>query len=858
MKIFPYVLARIGGLPTRHLADLSWSDKEQLEGYLNGLKLLEKQRQDVLSELLSLINQVEDYPAKFYLKIIRRDIYNRRNFKVKPFEYKGSFEIEFLKVREAVRSYKKLLSDQYLTAQNFKEVYEAEVNQLRNQIQGNTLPEALSKGLQLASHSLLSQIESYQSKQGQKANKKIRQTEQSLLQYLTRVSAKTSPFSSFTKLALIDLEGKIKSEEIRKIRLNNSLYRIFRDGLIHYPPFYINLNIRLNSSLKSIENEWVFLLNTRNIESVQRMDKSDIVDFLIIALKEVRQSISFTDFVKKLLEEVEADESSMRQYVLQLIDYGLIEWDWPFSGLDPEWHLKLRDLLADYSKNSLLTDLKNMIEQVVDLMTTFENGDLKTRKRIQLEAFDLLKNKSEELLQVSGLSDLKQSATSDHLKKIFSTEFNLVLEQIFYEDVSQEYQSDFSKEDFERVGKELNELSYLMSPFYYNVKKEKIQHFFKGNFSTERVDLLTFYEAYFKDPIFNVPASSQAMIGKRNEFLKEILNKGKWKTLDHFHLDFEDFPKVNEELQKEHKSKASLIQLFEEDGKIKAFADTIFMGYGKMFGRVLHLFPEELTNKIKENNLEINKAHLSVECVDASVYNPNVHPSLVPLEFQMPGSQNNLPKSNRISIEDLEICLKNNSLTLEHKSLSKEIITYNFGFEALENRSPMYQLLMAFGLQSASPELLNILLDHNLSKKEDSGIINKPRISIGEHLVIQRRSWGIPKTLIPQKLNAGDHASYFIKINEWRKSLSIPAIAFIKLNSDEYPGNKKIARSDDYKPQFMDFQSPLMVQLFAKLLNKVPEVLKIEEALPGIDMSGKEEEYVSEYLLEWNVDKLTS
>ncbi len=861
LKIFPYILARIGGLSYDYLESLSWSNRKDLAIYFKAKEEIEEQRLQILEDLLFVVNKIEDYPAKFYLKILRRSIFNRRNIKIKAFNYEGFIKNEFEAVIKKVVQYKSNLLDWEKKTLKFEEIYEGELLKVRENLLKNEFPEALSKGLQLASHSFLKRLNTYQEKGTEKLNKKILQTERKLLQYLSRIAVKTSPFSSFTKLGLIDFKDQNLYSSQRKVRLNNSLFRLFKDALIHYPPFFRNLKIRLNASIYLNDDntgsaQLKYLLNTRNIESIQEIERSDLIDFIIDLLDESQPNLTYSHFVNALAENVDADIESLEAYLLQLINYGLIEWDWPFSGLDPKWDEKLESILIN-NKDHLLIELKDLLKTAREWMQAFEIGTYSERLLIQQKAFERFKLLAEKLLEAAALKDVEQVATSDHLKNIFSTSFDLVREQLFYEDVSQTIHNNFAQEDFSNIAYDLEQLTNRLSPFYYNHSKERDLAFFKSNYPDGKVSLLSFYEAYFKKTNRETPEIAIHEINKRKAFLNHLIENGQWKSLHHFHLEIDAIPIFEKESKHQHKSKAAFLQLYKEQGKIKAFAETVLMGYGKMFGRFLHLFPDSLTIAIEENNKRLNnKDHLWVENVDASIYNPNVHPSLMSYEIQLPGSQNNLSAEQQIPIRDLEIHLEKetNALFLWDKKRKKRLVIFDYGFEALNNRSPMYQLLARFNYQLVGPDILVNILDNKLIAKDENGIIHQPRISVGAYLIIRRRGWAIPIAIVPKKEAAESHAAYFTKINSWRRAFQIPEKVFIVIDDPRFRGrDAQKAKSDDYKPQYINFSNALLIQLFQKIMTKAPQYLMIEEMLPepSLILQSKGERYVCEYLMEW-------
>ena len=116
-----------------------------------------------------------------------------------------------------------------------------------------------------------------------------------------------------------------------------------------------------------------------------------MIDFVIDKLNNDNIDYTFSGFLEMLAENVEANPEALEQYVLQLLDYGLIEWDWPFSGLNPKWHILLEDLLNQFSEDKLLKELKDTLSFVQEGMQQFEDGNLIERAAAQQKAFDQLK-----------------------------------------------------------------------------------------------------------------------------------------------------------------------------------------------------------------------------------------------------------------------------------------------------------------------------------------------------------------------------------------------------------------------------------------------------------------------------------
>lgn len=133
-----------------------------------------------------------------------------------------------------------------------------------------------------------------------------------------------------------------------------------------------------------------------------------------------------------------------------------------------------------------------------------------------------------------------------------------------------------------------------------------------------------------------------------------------------------------------------------------------------------------------------------------------------------------------------------------------------------------------------------------------------PRIAYQNQIILQRKTWYIPKELLPGKKADESDWGYFARINEWRRSQGMPDEVFTFVNPRGQTENiepesfNKVTR-DDYKPQYMCFKNPLLVKLFQKQINKVPKVLKIEEMLPNSQQLLKigRSRHVTEFVIQW-------
>ncbi|MGB3180656.1 MAG: lantibiotic dehydratase [Cyclobacteriaceae bacterium] len=446
------------------------------------------------------------------------------------------------------------------------------------------------------------------------------------------------------------------------------------------------------------------------------------------------------------------------------------------------------------------------------------------------------------------------------------------------------YYEDFFR-DFKKPEAELQEKKKELSRLKAEAKKENKEPVAAGDSPADQ-----------DDPV----ATLEAEIKEMEERLKVPGISDRQKTRDDWqdkYISLVDGDKLSQsevevsigEVQEAHKltqsnghdadtrnSYGMFTQLFSDpaDGRMKAMINATFSGYGKMFSRFLHIFDKVVTEDQRRYNVNVApEGTIFVEDCDASYFNANLHPPLMPFEVWMPGGHNSLPVDKQLAITDFEIhCQEGKDLTLFHKPSEKRAHVFDLGFQGHMGRSQLFQLLEKFTYAEylfVSP-LLGLMTKKRTElelgeKKESEDAENKkakPRVSVSPRyvygdLVLQRKSWSVPKEMLPLREGAENEWEYFNRVDTWRRELGIPDEVFVFLN----PGRKqnadpeaarKLGR-DDYKPQYISFKSPALILMLDKMLAKAPSNVKFDEMLPSPDsllhIDGKP--FVSECVVQW-------
>jgi hypothetical protein len=493
-----------------------------------------------------------------------------------------------------------------------------------------------------------------------------------------------------------------------------------------------------------------------------------------------------------------------------------------------------------------------------------------------------------------------------------STFFHFNPEQVFYEDTTRDVTPVLDEKKLEKLVSLLDDLLQLMTLFQgFEAEKDTMSHYFISKYGKDgEIDLLTFYEDYYReykkpekekqDKLKKEAAerAKQAEVKQPDDTsvpqqekkpeespvtaVRERMGRNK-KWAEHLASLLKDENKNHSvNIKREHVlasnaaagqetgashscSYGMFVQLFTEknsEGKeeLKGVLNGTFPGFGKMFSRFLHVFDDVVTGELRKWNLSVGKGLLIEDC-DASYFNANLHPPLLPYEVWMPGGHNSLPASQQLPITDFTVKYNASTaqLDLVHTPTGNHAYIFDLGFQGHSGRSQLFQLLEKFSRSRylyASPLASSLTgIDKKQKPPVTATVLPVPRVMYEDTIVLQRRGWYVPASLLPVRGPQETAPAYYHRLNAWRKEQEMPDEVFVFINPDRYnpdPSAKKQGR-DDYKPQYISFNSPLLVSFFEKITGKISNSLRIEEMLPSprslFTMGNKR--HVTEFVVQW-------
>jgi hypothetical protein len=456
--------------------------------------------------------------------------------------------------------------------------------------------------------------------------------------------------------------------------------------------------------------------------------------------------------------------------------------------------------------------------------------------------------------------------------------FNFRPENIFFEDTTRAISIRFGKTAIEEVLRKFDRLLQRLRGFDGKTEeKVKMTNFFCEKYGRNaNISLLRFYEDYYRE--VKKPAARQKKESGPPEALRSpealawdnavrsLVKRRQVDPVKGFGFYFDELEEALKDvpLPDMHlpNSIGAWIQFFpeaDENGKpvLKGVVNSYFGGYGKMIGRFLHLFDDTVLKDVRSWNGRLASGRILAENCDSTFFNANLHPCLMDHELQAPGSSNHENEASPIKVSEVSVSCDEDTqlLVLKHNSVGKIVHFFDLGFQALKGRTQLYQLLDDFN-DSEEHRLFPLLrpLNDLLTKmiytgKDGAAITLCPRLVLDDLVVLQRKNWLVPPSLLPIRPPQMDDCGYFLLVNEWRRNLGIMDEVFFNIDPFRNAGGKK----DDRKPQYIHFLDPVSVLVFEKAISKAKGVSRIAEMLPSSDQLVRinDKRIVTEAVIQW-------
>ncbi|PTM57988.1 lantibiotic dehydratase [Desmospora activa] len=717
--------------------------------------------------------------------------------------------------------------------QILKQTFEWEWEEKRRTLQELAGIPELMRAIALTNTDLIDKWEKYKSIPVDQQNKKMRKIERTVTMLLTRMIAKTSPFSSLTLVG----EGQWRDEfKITSLswyftkEFNHSvseyLWSILVDRLKYYVPLKINpfLTVKNNYMhyvmIDQQIHQWKFIVQKEKKVSLP-IQPSLAKVFQSFMEKDL---MSIEEFSRLTIENGSMEErEKIHQYLNKLIKLQILNVHSPFNEKNSDFLSQIIDALSQTQKKYFI-DINYVIRRVKKMRELIQKSDI-----------------------VTTLQELKQEWESlvDHLEINGGMTPNS--ESFFYENCYLNQPVWLPKTNFEEFSENISDLESMLVLFDSQIPfKLLIREIF--------------IEMYGKDGVCDDLYSFQNVVEKvtrnsnlRKEYLGRIDDYKTWISLrnklmewiaDHLQDDIEIDPSILREIH--HELSDTLIQFqpqswsyFIQPSSNSFVVNRISDGYGRFINRFMQQLSKvsqfSYSNEVRRIIKELDKDVIYAEISGVFGFNANVHPEITEYEYVYSGTNCNKVLEKQIHLEELSLRYdsKKDQLYFFSKKKGKKVCLLYLKTLNLGLVPPMFRFLI-YLTQIFNPRL--VFHDYLYDFLEKGPVMKLPRIRLG-NIVLQRQQWWVDKEAFMNEFEKGlgDKLNKFIQFRDWIEHNNLPDKFYLQSNprfqhvSEKYQDGMR-------KPQYIDSRSFHMVQVLFNQIQVMHEGFILEEALPNEDL----------------------
>lgn len=207
--------------------------------------------------------------------------------------------------------------------------------------------------------------------------------------------------------------------------------------------------------------------------------------------------------------------------------------------------------------------------------------------------------------------------------------------------------------------------------------------------------------------------------------------------------------------------------------------------------------------------------------------NLNLHGRLTEYEIVCPGESGTLPEQYRIHLDDLHIEHDESAdrLVLRSTRLGREVIPVYLGYLVPLALPELPRTLLLLSPTSMAP--LNVW-GGVPEGAPVGGVTRRPRVRHGS-VVLSRRSWSAPAAGLPLHTPGTSDDEWFLGWHRFRRATGLPDRVFVTVSDSGARG------ATGAKPQYLDFDSALSLTAFEALLKTAEARVVFRETLPDED-----------------------
>lgn len=892
----PYFMFRAAPLPWSRIDGLRFTETAAwADSVLDAEARLQWYAATLPDRVQQRIGGESDDELRHSLINLRRDVFNAR---VPRNVEAAAGVIEHLpgQLREDLIAWLDAVTDMRELRRRGPEVFRAELPHRRMALQRLLALPVLRAGILLASPSLDEAIPRYLAADPYNLSKRTRRVERSASDYVYRTICKTSPFSTFTDVALgefaDDATGLLEVSPSRlggqaatsHPRLNMAVLSRIGEAILQNDDLLVDLPVSISSGWTSDRRRIRYMRRQRRVgdadaamtldtfdENVFFLAHSDIVDDLFAVLG--TRTMTLGELQGVLHAQVPQDRplDEVWRYLRHLLRLNLLTapvLTMDIHASDPVMHFADRiAALGTGWAHQLADDLSRLSR----LVATYADAGVDERRLIIRD----LHSQRDELMRRLGASDPERLRT------------------IVYEDAALPRGGvRASRADWQRqLLDDLRKLSRIL-PLFDSLTPHRlmVRGFFDARHGARGVcdDIVKFTHDFHLDvydQYLRYSANRRAFVDNEYQSQENWFKMPEVTALDEArrtliramrtrysqHVDGDEFviddafieevaadiPDLGDHLD----PRAYFAQVGEIDGSQRCVLNRTYTGLSLLFSRFHHCFAGDVGPSLTT----VLREHLDAITPPGAVFaeitggydtsNLNLHDIVTPYEIVCPGETSFRDPGEQLPVEDLLIVkdAQSGRLMLRSRRLDCEVIPVYLGFLMPMSLPEMQRLLLSFSNSRIASLDLWTGTDEPLGEAEIGG---HPRVRLGS-LVLVRRVWKTNPAILPEGLLGSDGAERMLGWRRWARRHGIPRHAFVTPDAqgeDDSDGDDSAMRFG--KPQYIDFDDHFCLDNLDQLAQRAnrrlvfTEMLPTPEGLPARDASG--DGHVSEITFEIN------
>ncbi|WBB69634.1 lantibiotic dehydratase [Micromonospora sp. WMMD812] len=877
-----YFTARVAGLPLSTVDPLrcptvcAWADD---------VLALEQQLAadgERLSQVLyELVNDNEDESARRRLLTLRRQIFGN----VLPSAPEPALAAVEQARPEALPAVRRWLERRARLARRYDEggaIFAADVARARAHLWRLADEPRLRGGLQLASPTLDEQLAAGAPPElTRPANKRTRRVERSLLSYLYRTACKTSPFSTFTAVALgrfadsgSGLEITVGEQWQRHVRLNVVLVSRLADLISADPRRRGDLSVALSPGWRRDADRiryvrhWVTAGDDSaavSFDSVRDglffLRRSGVLDELTALLQE-RGTMRCADLVDRLCAGTGAERGDGEAYLSTLLRLGMLR----LVGLDTDVHVAdpMRALAGTLARlgRPWAGQLAGRLDEITELVDAYRQGDLAQRRellhRLRAALRAVMRSLGEEdptlpqtlLYEDSRVAGPPVAVAAEPWQRLVGADLAAVERVLPAFDQNLPHRIMFHGFFLARfgVGGRCDDLLRLVEDFHDDLY-DQYSSYTAGRRPFADDGSYTAEENWLGRPEMTALDQARQLFAGRLATLAGADPRRAELPLPAELLD-EVGALLGETTRGVH-PQGHFVQLALREPDPLLVLNQSFGGLSFPFSRFTHCFDADtptLAERLRAQAAEVTPPGVVFAELTggAATTNLNLHARLTDYVVVCPGETSSVPAERQLTLDDLYLVHdpETDRIVLRSTRLDREVVPVYLGYLVPMALPQIPRTLLL--LSPASMVRLDVWRGVPAAATAD-GVTTRPRLRVG-NVVLSRRSWSVRVRDLPDAGDPGADPTAFLDWRRWRARHGVPEQVFATV----YPADPGRLVTNP-KPQYVDFGSPLSTQALRAALNGPDDRVVLRELLPAADelaAHGERGGHVSELAVE--------